>query len=246
MVNVATLRIGTAGWAIPAAVRDRFPAEGSGLERYAARLGAIEINSSFYRPHRASTYARWAASVPADFRFALKLPKTITHGARLVECGALLAAFAEQIAPLGARLGPLLVQLPPSLRFESAVVVDFFATLAGTIATPAVCEPRHLSWFTPEADAVLADHRIARVAADPALCEAAALPGGWLGLTYHRLHGSPQMYRSPYSDEQVQTLAAQVVQGGAAESWVIFDNTASGAALPNALALQAARSSSSA
>ena len=244
MMNEATLRIGTAGWAIPAAVRDLFPADGSGLERYAARLGAVEINSSFYRPHRASTYARWAASVPADFGFALKLPKTITHGARLVDCGALLAAFAEQIAPLGEHLGPLLVQLPPSLKFDSAVAADFFATLARTIPAPAVCEPRHLSWFTPEADALLVEHRIARVAADPALCDAAARPGGWPGLAYHRLHGSPQIYRSPYSDAQVQALAARIAHSEAAESWVIFDNTASGAALPNALALQAARSSS--
>ncbi|AOH86356.1 hypothetical protein AWL63_22765 [Sphingomonas panacis] len=243
MVSAATLRIGTAGWSIPAAARDRFPAEGSGLERYAAQLSAVEINSSFYRPHRASTYARWAASVPADFRFALKLPKTITHGARLLDCAALLVAFADQIAPLGDHLGPLLVQLPPSLKFDSAVAADFFATLARTVAAPAVCEPRHLSWFTPEADVLLAEHRIARVAADPARCDAAARPGGWRGLAYHRLHGSPQIYRSPYSDEQLRTLAAQIAHNEPAESWVIFDNTASGAALPNALTLQAARSS---
>lgn len=246
MVNEATLRIGTAGWAIPAAARGDFPVEGSGLERYAARLGAVEINSTFYRPHRASTYARWAASVPPDFQFALKVPKTITHSARLADCGDLLAAFAEQITSLGEHLGPLLVQLPPSLTFDPAVAADFFATLTRTIPAAAVCEPRHLSWFTPEADALLAQHRVARVAADPALCDDAARPGGWTGLAYYRLHGSPQIYRSPYSDEQVRTLAAQIAQSSAAESWVIFDNTASGAALPDALALQAARSSSNA
>ncbi|SDA35559.1 DUF72 domain-containing protein [Sphingomonas sp. NFR15] len=246
MVTGTAFRIGTAGWAISAATRGDFPAQGSGLERYAARLGAVEINSTFYRPHRPSTFARWAASVPADFRFAVKLPKTITHGARLVGCDDLLSAFAGQIAPLAEHLGPLLVQLPPSLVFDRAVAVDFFATLARTIPARAVCEPRHPSWFEPEADALLAEHHIARVAADPALCEAAARPGGWCGLAYHRLHGSPRMYRSPYSDEQVRTLAARIAHGQAAESWVIFDNTASGAALPNALALQAARSSSKA
>jgi len=245
-MNQATLRIGTAGWAIPAGARDDFTADGSGLERYAARLNAVEINSTFYRPHRQSTFARWAASVPEDFRFSLKLPKTITHGARLVDCADLLTAFAGQIVPLHEHLGPVLVQLPPSLTFDREVADAFFAILARTIATPAVCEPRHVSWFTPEADAVLSEHRVARVAADPALCEAAARPGGWPGLVYHRLHGSPQIYRSSYSDEHLQALATQIAHGDSTERWVIFDNTASGAAIHNARALQAASSSRSA
>src|SRR5213076_405151 len=91
-----TYRIGTAGWAIPAGVRDRFPADGTSLERYAARFAFAEINSSFHRPHRPATYQRWAESVRDDFRFAIKMPKAITHVQRLVDCGGLIAAFAEQ------------------------------------------------------------------------------------------------------------------------------------------------------
>ncbi|SRR5581483_207180 len=79
----AELRIGVAGWSLPRAVLDEFPREGSHLARYAARLNCAEINSSFYRPHQPATYARWAASVPANFRFAVKLPRAITHDARL-------------------------------------------------------------------------------------------------------------------------------------------------------------------
>ena len=173
------IRVGTAGWALPAPVRDAFPAAASNLARYAGRFGAVEINSCFHRPHRRATYERWAASVPEDFRFAVKLPKTITHGLRLRACEAEIARFAEEVGGLGKKRGPVLVQLPPSLAFDAALAGAFFTGLAATLAGPIVCEPRHPSWFDPEADALLAAHRIARVAADPAPVPAAAMPGGW-------------------------------------------------------------------
>ena len=80
---VATIRTGTAAWSIPKEHAAPFPVAGSHLERYGAVLNAVEINSSFYRPHRTTTYERWAASVPEDFRFAVKVPKAITHEHRL-------------------------------------------------------------------------------------------------------------------------------------------------------------------
>ena len=73
------------------------------LQRYATRLDAVEINSSFYRPHRASTYARWADSVPTHFRFSVKLPRSISHDARLHQAGPLLDAFLAQAGALGER-----------------------------------------------------------------------------------------------------------------------------------------------
>src|SRR5690349_2461308 len=115
---VTTIKIGTAGWSIPRVTAAELPSAGSGLQRYAARFNCTEINSSFYRPHQPKTYARWATTTPAGFRFALKLPKAITHEARLVEVGDRLAAFREEASGLGDKLGPLLVQLPPSLAFE--------------------------------------------------------------------------------------------------------------------------------
>ena len=228
--------MGTAGWTIPAAVKDAFPAEGTTLERYAARFGAVEINSSFHRPHRRSTWERWAASVPAGFRFAVKLPKTITHGQRLVDSDALLAAFAEDVGGLGDKLGPVLVQLPPSLLFEAEVAKRFFGLLAAMLPAAYACEPRHPSWFGPDADLLLADHQVARVAADPARVPEAALPGGWRGLTYARWHGSPAMYRSSYDDDALAGHAA-IAQSG--ESWSFYDNTMLGAATANALGLAA-------
>lgn len=235
------VRLGTAGWSIPSQVSGVFADGSSALERYATRFNAAEINSSFHRSHRPSTYARWAASVPATFRFAVKLPKAITHQARLVNCEPLLDAFAAEIFGLGERRGPVLVQLPPSLAFVADIVEPFLETLTSIVGGLLACEPRHSSWFTPDVDAFLAASKIARVVADPARVEAAAQPGGWSGLLYTRLHGSPRPYWSSYSTEQLmryaEALSSAVTPGQA--RWLIFDNTASGAATANALEIDA-------
>ena len=234
----AAARIGTAGWAIPRAVADRFPADGSGLIRYAARFDAAEVNSSFYRSHQAGTWARWRESTPAGFRFAVKAPKAVTHEARLAGAGHRMAAFLAEVAELGDRLGPVLVQLPPSFAFDAAVAGAFFADLRARHDGPVACEPRHATWFEADADELLAVNRVARVAADPARHPTAAEPGGWRGLEYWRLHGSPRMYDSAYDDEYLASLAARLAASAAAETWCVFDNTTSGAAAANALDLR--------
>lgn len=231
------VRIGTAGWSIPRAAAERVPGEGTHLQRYAARLNCAEINSSFHRPHRPGTYARWAAAVPDDFRFAVKLPKTITHERRLADCGDLLATFAGEVAGLEGKRGPLLVQLPPSLAYPADAALRFFDALDTALGGQVVIEPRHASWYADDVDALLVERRIARVAADPPKPEAAAVPGGWRGLAYYRLHGAPRIYWSPYSPEAIAAQAEQVRAQPADEVWTIYDNTASGAALADALDL---------
>lgn len=237
--NVTHCRVGCAGWTIPRDVQHRFPANGTHLERYSVQFLAVEINSSFHRPHRPSTYARWAASVPDDFRFCAKLPKTITHQLRLVDAEESLDAFLAQAAGLGNTLACLLVQLPPSLAFDAAASDAFFAALRSRTEVAAVCEPRHPTWFTTDADDLLARWRVARVAADPARVPQAAEPGGWRNLAYYRLHGSPRIYYSPYDAAYLDALAARIeadLEAGR-EVWCIFDNTAAGAATANALQL---------
>ena len=233
------LRIGTAGWGLPRLWRAEFPPEGSYLARYAARFPAVEINSSFYRQHRRGVYERWAAAVPPDFRFAVKLPRAITHDQALVATDVLLEVFLEEVAGLGARLGPLLVQLPPSLLLDVDHAEEFFTALRGLYAGPVACEPRHESWFGPNGEQLLRRHRIARVAADPARVPAAAEPGGDPGLVYHRLHGSPTMYRSDYDPPRIIALAGRLREAAApgVQRWCIFDNTTLGAATGNALSL---------
>ena len=233
------LRIGTAGWSLPRAWQGAFPADGSHLQRYAAVFAGVEINSSFYRQHRRATYARWAASVPAHFRFAVKVPRAITHDQALVATDVLLDVFLEEIAGLGDRLGPLLVQLPPSQVFDVSRAEEFFACLRDRHAGAVACEPRHPTWFTGEANDVFLRYAVARVAADPACVPDAAFPGGWPELVYLRLHGSPRMYYSAYSPEALDQVrhALDHTPSTGAERWCMFDNTTLGAATGNALAL---------
>jgi uncharacterized protein YecE (DUF72 family) len=237
--SMAMMNIGTAGWTVPRDVADQFPAEGTSLARYSARFNAAEINSSFHRPHRLSTWERWRDSVPDAFRFSVKLPKTITHQAKLVDCGNELIGFLEQAHILGDKLAVLLVQLPPKLEYDAHVARDFFADLRSRSPSRVACEPRNASWFTAEADEALARLEVTRVAADPALSDDAARPGGWPGLAYWRLHGSPVMYRSSYAD-RIAEFARSIAESQAGERWCIFDNTASSAATADALALAAA------
>jgi uncharacterized protein YecE (DUF72 family) len=237
--HVGSVNIGTAGWGIPAQYAAAFPQGGTHLERYAGRLGAVEINSSFYRPHLPKTYQRWAGTVPEDFRFAVKMPKEITHTRRLVAAEQPLAQFLSEAGMLGAKLGPLLVQLPPGLLFEEKTAVAFFRRLRNCFGGLIVCEPRHATWFTDEVDALLSRFQVARAAADPACVRGGAAPGGWPGLAYYRLHGSPEVYHSAYGAEYVADLGKRIARlAASAEVWCIFDNTARGEAASDALLLQ--------
>jgi uncharacterized protein YecE (DUF72 family) len=230
--------IGTAGWSIPRDCAERCPGEGTHLQRYSRVLRCAEINSSFHRRHAPATYAKWAAATPRAFRFAVKLPRTITHDLQLRRARLPLDAFLQEIAPLGDRRGPLLVQLPPSLAFDARVAGRFFTLLRERYDGAVVCEPRHGTWFTPAAEAMLVRHEVARVGADPAPAPGADVPGGWAGLVYFRLHGSPRKYWSRYPLDDIVRLAQALRAGApAAEAWCIFDNTASGAAFANALEL---------
>ncbi|MDB5889895.1 MAG: hypothetical protein JWP47_726 [Polaromonas sp.] len=268
-VNRPPIKTGCAGWSLPRAAWPAFAATGTHLQRYAGQLNATEINSSFYRPHKHETYARWAASVPEGFRFSVKLPKAITHDKRLRDCADVLDAFVAQASGLGDTWGCLLVQLPPSLAFAGDDVSSFFGALRERYGGAIVLEARHASWFTPAADAALQRWHTGRVLADPMLFDlqdAAGTinappnfinvqaptadggglmlgrPGGDRGIAYLRLHGSPRVYYSAYQPPVLDGLAARLEQAAAAgaDVWCIFDNTASGAAIDNALYLKGA------
>ncbi len=232
-----TFHIGCAGWSIPKTYSGDFPNDGSHLQRYSAQLNAVEINSSFYRPHRRATYARWSETVPANLRFSVKMPRSITHDARLVASGKLLDRFFDEISALDQKLGCVLIQLPPSFRFDRSVVGRFLKTLRHRFDGPCVVEPRHATWFDANANELLAEFDIGRVAADPAVVPAAARPGGAEKLVYYRLHGSPKIYYSDYGRDYLKTLAGQLRKAGknAQDVWCIFDNTALGFATGNAL-----------
>ncbi len=164
------IRIGTAGWSIPVQSKNQFAAEGSHLERYSRRFNCVEINSSFYRDHLASTYKKWAACTPEDFQFSVKLSQYFTHDCRLREVGERLRSVLENIQMLGEKWKVLLIQLPPSLNFEQIIVERFLENLRQWHSGPVVFEPRHLTWHSPDAHRILGDFAIDRVEADPECC----------------------------------------------------------------------------
>jgi len=231
------VRIGTAGWSIPKQYVERLQT-GTHLERYSQILPCAEINSSFYPSHRKSTWEKWAASVPADFRFSVKAPKAITHEAGLACPPEQLKTFLSEAKGLANKLGPILFQLPPKSIFNLKIAEAFLTYYRDLYSGFTVFEPRHPTWFVPEANHLLKQFQIARVAADPAPVPDAAIPAGWNKLIYYRLHGSPRMYYSGYSESFIQSIAANLAERNASEAWCIFDNTASGAALGDAQTLK--------
>ena len=199
-----------------------------------------EINSSFYRPHAATTYAKWASCTPPGFQFAVKVPRLITHELALRRARVPLERFLAESAGLQEKRGPLLVQLPASHVFDRA--------RGGPLLRPAAVALRRRgglraaacrAGWPRAADALLVRHQVARVAADPARAPGLERPGGWPGLVYYRLHGSPRTYWSRYDAAFIDAVATSLRSLPASvDAWCIFDNTASGAAMENAQELR--------
>jgi uncharacterized protein YecE (DUF72 family) len=238
MANLRNLHIGCAGWQVPKTLADDFGGEGTHLQRYAHRVGVVEVNSSFYKEHRHKTWAKWHHETPDGFRFAVKAPRWLTHDQGLKGTQG-LDAFLEQIGGLGHKLGPVLLQLPPKLAFEPETMRAFFASLRTRHSGPVVCEPRHASWLTEEADAFLEEYRVARPEVDPSRHAGDDEPGGWPGLRYIRLHGSPQRFYSEYEEPWLREMAQQLrAFAREAETWCLFNNTARDGGARNALTLR--------
>ncbi len=237
---MSTVFVGVAGFSVPRGAWKVCGAEGSHLERTSRLFGGVEINTSFYRNHQKKTYERWAESVPAAFRFAVKLDRVVTHMKRLRDGDAEIERFLDETSGLGEKRGPILVQLPPSLAFDPPVAELFFRDWRRRTPSPTVCEPRHPTWFRAEAEALLRAHGIARCAADPAPAPGAGDPAASADLVYFRLHGSPEMYLSPYDVAATTAMAARIkaiASQKAREIWCIFDNTIVGHATFDALRL---------
>jgi uncharacterized protein YecE (DUF72 family) len=237
MTEPSRVQVGLAGWSNPPAERANRADANSHLAHYAQHFSCVEINSSFYRAHQSSTYARWREDTPPHFRFSVKMPKSITHESHLKRCTAEVERFYEEISSLRTKLAVVLVQLPPSLEFEARTVASFFNRVPRLRGTRVVCEPRHASWFSRAADSVLKEAKVSRVAADPARFPVAEIPMGYRRFAYFRWHGSPRLYYSKYSELQLSSFIAAVRSCGARDTWCVFDNTALYAAWGDALRL---------
>ncbi len=142
------IRVGTSGFGYREWLGGFYPAKLAGakmLGYYAERIATVEINLTFRRRVATATLEKWAASTPAHFRFALKAPYEITHARKLREVEQPVREFIKTAGALGERLGPILFQLPPSVKSDPALLKDFLVTVPPS--TRIAFEFRHPSWF---------------------------------------------------------------------------------------------------
>lgn len=229
--------IGTAGWSIPKDYSKYFPEEGSHLKRYSQAFNMVEINSSFYREHQAKTYVRWKDEVPREFRFSVKLAQKLIHECGFKPKAKELEASLENILHLEEKLGVILIQTPGKMGFHLKNAERFYKLIRKSYDGPLAIEPRNIEWISKESKNLMMDYGISKVIADPERCAGGGktiLKAG--GLTYYRLHGSPIIYRSSYSQEYLENLATQTKK--LKNVWCVFDNTSFGVATQNALDLK--------
>ncbi|GAB2670603.1 DUF72 domain-containing protein [Gordonia jinhuaensis] len=233
------MRVGTSGWVYPPWRKTFYPdglVQRRELEYLSRTLNSVEINGSFYSLQRPSSYQRWAQQTPADFEFAVKGPRYVTHMRRLVDVDEALANFfASGVLALGAKLGPILWQLPPTLAFDAAVIRDFCARLPRSTGEAARCathhgpvvegralthtdldapmrhaiEPRHPSFTEYAMRETLAGTGVAVVLADSA-GTFPVLDVDTADFRYLRLHGDAELYASGYTDAALDDWAARV------------------------------------
>ena len=211
MTKAVDIRVGTAGWSISGVMTSRFDSAGTHLQRYSRRLACAEINLSFHRPHTVKTYAKWRDSTPPGFRFAVKMPRAITHDLKLQHAREPFVTFLSQTDGLADKRGPLLFQLPPSLSFDGSVVPGF----PGYGAKGRMTAPSSASRGTPRGSRRVWHHcsratEYPELRADPPPASEAATPAGWPRVVYFRLHGSPRRYWSRYDEHAIPLQAVSI------------------------------------
>lgn len=202
--RVPALWVGTSGFSYPewrgAFYPEKMPAK-QFLGFYAQHFPTTEINNTFYRFPRAATTEPWAQETPDGFRFALKLPQRITHSKRLKDVDTEMSWFASGVLPLGAKLGAVLVQLPPHFKKDAERLDSFLATHASRF--PLALEFRHDSWFDAEVEHVLRTRGAAFAVAQDDDTDAAERPRWVTGpFVYMRLR------RDGYTPAELREWAA--------------------------------------
>jgi len=231
--------IGTSGWSYPSFRGILYP-EGlkskDWLRFYAERFNTVEINATFYRTPRKSTFEKWHAETPQDFVFSVKAHKSITHVKRLKDVNDELKTFFNSIKPLKEKGRVILFQLPPSLTFNKEVIENFLAMLPSDYKH--VLEIRNKSFHTEEFFELLRKSGVCLCFSDfggryPSWVE--VMTANFL---YVRMHGREKIYFSNYSEEDLKELSQTIKRFKADEVYVYFDNTGIGYAVPNALRLR--------
>jgi uncharacterized protein YecE (DUF72 family) len=247
-----SIRVGTSGWLYPP-WRGTFYPKGlvhrRELEYLSSTLTSVEINGTFYSLQKPDSFRRWAAETPDDFVFAVKGPRFVTHMKKLRDVDTPVANFlASGVLALGPKLGPILWQLPPTMRFDPDLLGPFLDNLPRTTAAAAdlarrhdqrldgrdwleidedrplrhAVEVRHPSFATPQLISLLRDQNVALVLADAAHLYP-VIDEQTADFTYCRLHGDEKLYVSGYSDESLDNWAT-TLRRHTGDIHVYFDN----------------------
>ncbi len=235
---MARLFIGTSGWSYDHWAGRFYPAEipkTRWLQYYCSHFASVEINSSFYRLPRETTFQKWRKSVPGDFIFAVKASRYITHIKKLNDPAGNAELFLTRAVFLGESLGPILFQLPPGLKARPDSLEQLLQTRPESLR---YCfEFRHTSWFCEEVYDLLRQYNSALCIADspkfPMVVQRTA------DFSYFRLHGSTVLYQSRYSLDELKSWAGRIEQmlDEDADVYVYFDNDAEAYAVINAVEL---------
>ena len=208
--------VGTSGYSYAEWKGSFYPAElraDQMLRFYAQRFRAVEINNTFYRMPSSELLARWKQQVPEDFRFVLKAPQSITHRQRLQNSDATLAILFEKAGELGAKLGPILFQLPPQLRLDLPRLEAFVALLPP--GRRAAFEFRHRSWFDDQVFEALR-------ARDLALCIADGEVDGEIPLVTTASWGYLRLRRVAYDGAALEAWAQRIRPQPWSDVYVFF------------------------
>lgn len=236
---MARILIGTSGWTYPSWRGTFYPEDLPSrryLEFYARQFLTAEVNYSFYHLPRPETYAKWAGQVPDEFLFSVKASRLITHTKRLKEVEEPWKTFVSNARALGAKLGPILLQFPPSFRRERARLAAFLKT-AEPSGMKLVFEFRHETWFTEEIYRLLRRYNAALCIADsPDYPRRDVVTADFV---YFRFHGRTELFASRYSQAELQEEAKIVrqYQRDGLNVFVYFNNDALGHAVENARTL---------
>jgi uncharacterized protein YecE (DUF72 family) len=220
--------VGTSGWQY-ADWRGRFYPRGlpgrAWLTHYAERFPTVEVNNSFYRLPDAATFARWRTQTPTGFVMAVKASRYITHVRRLRDCRDPVRLLWSRARRLGAKLGPVLFQLPPTFPADHARLAAFLRLLPHSMR--AAFEFRHPSWFTDDTYALLDGAGAALVLADrPRARPPQVVTGGWAYLRFHQ--GRPNA--PGYTREKLRRWANRIRAMRARDVFVYFNNDEDAAA----------------
>jgi uncharacterized protein YecE (DUF72 family) len=223
--RLAGIEIGTSGWHYGSWRGPFYPKEvkiRDQLGFYATRFRTAEINNSFYRLPTAKAVAEWRAAVPADFVFAWKASRYITHFRRLKDCGESIKLVFGRMDGLGENFGPVLFQLPPQFHADRERLASFLNLLPKK--RQIAFEFRHASWYDEAIFDVLRDHN-----ASLCISDHAAAPSPWettADFVYLRGHGPGGQYKGAYSDATLREWAKSIRQWRRSECevYVYFDN----------------------